>query len=491
VETQNYLGIYISKSTATVVCLGLQGQGYKTIGCFSVSGQEKEPQNLQMLVTLIAQGCAERKLEFSEAAVALDCAMFMQHNIHSDFTDPKQIAATIRFDTEEALATDISDVALAFNIISSDRAGSKLTVFTAQRKILSDVLLSLQSNNIDPVSIEPDVNCLSRLICRNVSFSEGLHPMFGMLSQRSGYLVVPPPSTGPSSQKTSMMRTFLVGPTQNRSELLAREIVMTTALIKTDEPINYLKVLDSAGAVDYQKLSSRLCIEVTGLDLASATATDPQTIADCETSADFAIAYGAALAHLEKAQTMNFRNDFMPYQGKKLRLQKTLRLASYSVAALMLVIGMYFQAQLFKVNKNRSRLRSKLSKDYTAVMPGQHQLPPKMNPVTKLGSELRRIKDNKSGLIGIKGEKSISSKLALVLQAINSCATRTNVNIDSISITERNISIVGDTSSRSNTLNFFEAIKNNDMEILQQRLYTKDRRDNFSITVELKSDTGN
>jgi len=488
VEVQNLLGIYISKNTATVVCLGLQDQDHNVLGCFSVSGQEKEGQSIQTLATLIVQGCAERGLEFSEAAVALDCAMFMQHNIHSDFTNPKQIAATVRFDTEETLATNISDVALAFNVTSSDQAGSELTIFTAQRKILSDVLLSLQSNNIDPISIEPDVNCLSRFICRNVSLPEGLYPLFGMLSQRSGYLVIPPSSSVPGPQKASVVRTFLVGPTQNRSELLAREILMTTALIKTSEPINCLKVLDSADSVDYQQLSSKLGIEATGLDLALSATTDPQTIADCDDPVELAIAYGAALAHLEKTQTINFRSDFMPYQGKKLRMQKALKFASYSVTILMLAVGMYFQAQLFKVNNSRGKLRSILAKDYAAVMPGQHQLPRKMSPVTKLGSELRRIRDVKRGLIGIKGGKSISSKLTLVLQAINSCATQTNLNIDSISITERNLDIVGNTSSRTNTLKFFEAIKKNSMDILQQRLYTKDRQDHFNITVVPKND---
>ncbi len=76
--------------------------------------------------------------------MALDCAMFMQHNVHSEFSDPKRIAATVRFDTEEALATDITDVAIAFRITSSDDSGSNLTVFTAQRKVLSDVLGALQ-----------------------------------------------------------------------------------------------------------------------------------------------------------------------------------------------------------------------------------------------------------------------------------------------------------------------------------------------------------
>ena len=159
--SQNYLGIYICKDTAVAVCLDSQGKDGNVLGCFSVSVEAQEhPANPDMsaLASLIAHGCAERGLTFSEVAVALDCAMFMQHSVHSEFDDPKQIAATVRFDTEEALATDITDVALAFKVNSTDRAGSQLTVFTAQRKILSDILHSLQQHNLDPVTIEPDVN---------------------------------------------------------------------------------------------------------------------------------------------------------------------------------------------------------------------------------------------------------------------------------------------------------------------------------------------
>ena len=127
-ESQNCLGIYISKDTATVVCLDSQGKNSNVLGCFSVSVEEQGQVNAQALASLIVQGCAERELKFSEVAVALDCAMFMQHNVRSEFSDPKQISATVRFDTEEALAMDITDVALAFEIASSDQAGSGLNV---------------------------------------------------------------------------------------------------------------------------------------------------------------------------------------------------------------------------------------------------------------------------------------------------------------------------------------------------------------------------
>jgi hypothetical protein len=483
VESRKYLGIYLSKDRATVVCIDSGAGDGKVQGCFSVSAEEQEQQNQQRtLADLIAQESAERKLQFSDVAVALDCAMFMQHNMHSEFSNPKQIAATIRFDTEEALATDISDVAIAFKINSSNESGSKLTVFTAKQKILSDILLSLQSNNIDPVTIEPDVNCLSRFIGQKISLPESQEgaTLFGLLSNRRGYFL-----THSKSQKTSTLRTFLVGPSQDRNDILVRQVLITTNLPETGEPTKYLKVCDSMNSIDRQQLGAKLGIEVEDIDLAESAGIETQAMADCADSVDFAIAYGAALAHLEKSQTMNFRNDFMPYQGKKMRVQKALKFLSISVSVLLLALGLYFQARLMKVNGSRTFLQNKFEPQYFAVMPGSKQLPNTFSEaVRKLGSELRRIRDVRSGLISIKGEKSVSAKLTLVLEALNKCAAQTDLNIDSISITTTAISITGETSSASSTQKLREAIIEKKLGNLQERVSpAKSGRNSFSITI--------
>jgi hypothetical protein len=511
VESENYLGIYLSKGTATVVCLGSQGgtssprlpalltrlasrdakaggrQEGGVVGCFSVSVDKHEQASQPAfggLASLIARGCAERNLEFSEVAVALDCAMFMQHSVHSEFSDQKRIAATVRFDTEEALATDITDVAIAFRTTSTGDKGSNLTVFTAQRKILSAVLGALQSNNIDPVVIEPDVSCLSRFVSQKVPMSEGLHPLFALLSGRRGYLIVPPLPVERGAQRASRMRTFLVG-AQQRGELVAREVLVTTALVGGGLPINCLKVFDSTGSVNCQQLGERVGIETSDVDLTGSVVTDPQTLAGCADPVDFAIAYGVALAHLEKAPSANFRSDFMPYQGRMLRLQKTLKFAAISVAVLLIALGLYFQAQLMRTNRDRARLRAQLAKDYAAVMLGE-KLQGKTSPAKKLANELRHIRDVKSGLSSVTGEEPISSKLTLVFGALNNCAAETNLDIESISIAAKSISVIGSTSSRTNTLKLFEAFTKGGLEILQQVLSAKGPRDNFSITVQPK-----
>ncbi len=485
-QSQNYLGIYISKDTATVVCVDSHSKGDKIMGCFSVTAQEQEQPKMQNLANLIAQGCAERNLTFSDVAVTLDCAMFMQHNIHSEFADQKQIAATIRFDTEEALATDITDMALAFEIISTDESGSTLNVFTAQRRILSEVLLSLQQHNFDPITIEPDINCLSRFINYKTSAGESQQRiLFAMLSRRSGYLIIPPAPAGTDSQKSSIVRTFLVGPKQNRTELLTREVLMTTALTQSQERINNLRFFDSAGVVDTKALSEKVGLETTNLELFDIAQQDKQPYTGGTDHVDFAIAYGAALTLYEKEHSVNFRDDFSPFQGKKIKTQNSLKFAAISFTVLLIAVGLYFQTQFFNVNRDRKKIRSKFSQEYSAVT--LKKLPDNFSikqAVRDLGSLKRRLEDERKGLI--TDETSILSKLTLVLSAFNKCAAQTDLNIKMLSITSQNITITGDTSGRQKSITFFDQLRKSGLTVDRPNYDLKGGRDGFSITVTPK-----
>jgi len=480
VEGQNYLGIYLSKGSATVVCLDSQGREGNILACFTISVEKPEQSKPQALAGLIAQACAERELTFSDVAVALDSTLFMQHSVHSEFADAKQIAATVRFDTEEALSTDISDAAVAFEIAASGDNGSELTVFTAERKILSEVLLSLQSNNIDPVTVEPDVKCLSRYISQDVSLTRDSQCLFGILSQRSGYFLA-----FAKSRQAPAVRTFLIAPKQDRCDLLAREVPLTIALVGSGEPVDCLKVFDSTSSVNHQQLAERLGIEVGGIDLIESVGLASDVLSDGTGCVDFAIAYGAALAHFDKVPSTNFRNDFMPYQGKKLRLQKALKVMSMSVSVLMVAFGVYVSSQLWRTNKDRGELRNKFKPDYMAVMAGKAMPGKSREVVGKLGRELTRIRKLKKGIIDPGGEESVPAKLALVLEAFNKCAAPTRLRVDRITITAKNIRIDGSTSSRKNTRKLFQAIKES-LEILRFDYSLKGGRDNFHITVAPK-----
>lgn len=474
--SQKYLAICMGKEAATVVCIDSQDRAGKILGCFNVS-LEPEQQG-RAVADLIGRGCAEREWQFSEAVVALDCALFMQHSVHSEFSDAKQIATTVRFDTEECLATDVTDLAIAFQITSSNEKGSELTVFTAKHKVLSEIITSLQSNNIDPVAIKPDVSCLSRFVRQKLCSSEEGPDgtLFGLLSERRGYLVIP----AGSASKEPVVRTFLVGPTQDKSKLLSQEVLVTTALARGDGRIGRLRLFDSTGSLDIAGLSQRLGMEAAAIDEVGLAGGDDGALGECTDAVGFAIAYGAALGHFEKAHAVNFRDDYMPYQGKRVRLQNTLKYLSMSLTVFLMAVGLYFHTQLFGVNKSRQDLNRCLARDYASVMVGQ-KLPKRISALTKLRSEWTRLRTTKDPKTG--GDESMVSRAAAVLKPFNDCAAQTNWTIDSLTITDRNISITGDTSGARNTLVLFDTIKKSGLQIAKQTTYTKGGRGSFSITL--------
>lgn len=481
VESRNYLGIYLRPTRATVACLARQGRDRKLLDSFSVSIEGEEDQSVQLLIDRVVQACRTRKVKYSEAAVALDGESFMQHRVHSEFTEPRRIAATIRFDTEETLAADVSDVAVSFRVLSTDETGSQLDVFTAQRAVLSDIILSLQSNGIDPVAVDPDVYCLSRYLTEYAGSdaSEG-GTLYAVLSDTRGYLVVVP---GEPDAPT-ILRTFLIGSTQDRAALLARETMMTTALVESAHPVGRLCVLDTAGEVAPESVADRTGLEVTACDLTGLAGVEAAEVPDAANTADFALAYGAASGLPDKVDSVNLRNDHMPYLGKRMRVQKAVRFLSIAMTILLLAVGVFFHTQLLQVNKDRAAIRQKLEYDYHTVMLGEKDFPATMrSAVNKLESALRILRRNKTGQGGDR--ESIHARLEMVLLAVNRCAKQTDLNIDSVTITPTSIVINGDTASRQATVDgVHKAMNDVGLAIRGNSGETEGGRHNFTITVE-------
>jgi hypothetical protein len=138
---------------------------------------------------------------------------------------------------------------------------------------------------------------------------------------------------------------------------------------------------------------------------------------------------------------------------------------------------------LYSVNRDIKNARAKFSKNYEIVM--GKKAPKSTNTILKyLGRELETAKGNNAGII-TKGA-SISSKLTLVLKAFNECAKQTGLNIKTIDITENNISISGDISSRTNTTKFIEVLKKTGLAIKSSSIIPqpKNKGDNFNLTLE-------
>jgi hypothetical protein len=285
------------------------------------------------------------------------------------------------------------------------------------------------------------------------------------------------------ARQASVLRTFLIGSAQERTGLLARETLVTTALAETGHPAKRLQVFDAAGMVQTDALAERTGLSVSPYDPAALAKGQPSEGSARPNAVDFALACGAALAPAQKANSTNLRNDHLPYLGRKRRVQNALRLLSISLTMLLLAVGVFFHTQLIRVNKDREGVREKLAVDYLAVMLGQKELPPSMSDsVSKLQQALRALKAEKQG-IGANQE-SVSAKLTQILQGLNACARQVDLNLDSITISSTSMIITGDTSSRGNTVNVMrEALQKVGLGFGPMDVRSEGGRDAFSITL--------
>ena len=64
---------------------------------------------------------------------------------------------------------------------------------------------------------------------------------------------------------------------------------------------------------------------------------DEQEPGDAVNLVDMGIAYGAAMANSQADKTVNFRGDFMPYQGKRQRMEKTLKYAAILLVSMVVL----------------------------------------------------------------------------------------------------------------------------------------------------------
>jgi hypothetical protein len=503
VDAKQTIGIYITANSATVSAASA-GKDLQVAACFTVNIDTnllESPDAAEKMTELIAQECSKRSivLQDGSVAVALDSSMFMQHRVHSEFTDTKQIAQTVRFDTEEAVATDISELALAFHVASPAQGGSNLSVFTVGRKLLTGILSAFDKKNIDPVYIEPDIVCLSRFIAHNFAASAAGGPqadstqpsphagsagsshskLFAVLSSSNGYLIVPPAA----GRQSSVLRTFMVGSAQDRFALLRNQIMVTTAMLPQDEKLNSLAVFDSSGSIAAGRLAEALGVKSENIDLAARMAGDNAEAAIDKVS--LAIATGAAIAFDDKNR-VDFRVDFSPYKGKQIRLEKNLKIISVCAVICLLALGILAQISLYNVNKPRKIKREEFNNNYRLVLPASKDVSGSLKVAIKdLEGELRRLQKLKQGL-GDNGQKSVPDKLALLLRAFNASAEPAKLEIQSIDITVKTIRITGSTNGAGGTGSLREAIVQNNLKIDQEDLSYKGDRHNFSMTLSAK-----
>jgi hypothetical protein len=473
VEQTNYLGVY--PTTEGVYAAVLSDKGHAAgVRCFFVPLTSSE--SGQPTLTAAVKQVLQQTGPYEESAVAIRGSLISQYDLHSEFTDPRQIENSIRFDAEEAAATDASTMAVTFEITGSTSTGSQVSVYTAGRQTLTDILLDLQAGGLDPTVMEPDAVCLARAM-EKTDLIDTAGKMFLMIFGRTCFLL-----TFQGGSLAPKVRIFLLPEDPDKTAALSRQIILTIAGLSAAS-IKTLVLAKSIHNIDSAEMEKLIGIQVESVDLRQRLNIEiPQDIS-AEQADGFLFACGSAMTLAGRGRRADFRRDFMPYQGRRRLLQKSLRVVSISLTILFLMFGLYFQTRSVRMKNYVSQLHEKLVADYSAAMYGQ-KLPQGMSFGSKLRGVLNRARQlQQGGLV----EGSVVARLTYVLEAINSSPPSVNMIIKSITITGRSISVVGDTNSRKSTRELFDAIKkHNRLEVAEERFNAAGNRDEFVLSLKIK-----
>lgn len=482
-EEKGSLGIFLLRDKAVAVWTYGDADG-AVLHKLCIRPAEDEPATPALQA---ARAVQRQGYSFDEVFVAVDCSCYTQYNLHSEFNDIRQIESTIKFDAEEAAATDAMNLAVTFEITDMQQTGSQVTAYTADRQLLTDILLDLQEGGLDPTFMEPDVVCLARTLEQTAKLSDSPDSVFVVLSGNYCYMLHPNPGYAP------VVRTLLVERGKDVTNTLIREVLLATAANQKSS-FESVVLIGDTDAVDTALLNQRTGLEVLtqtpektlhttqAPDMPAELLPVSDVLEDDMTAAELLIAYGAALAAHTRRHKADFRKDFMPYQGKRKVMEGSLRLIGISLTVLLLAVAIFFQLKAFNMKGYASRLEDKALSEYKAIMYGSS--PPGDAMVTKLKSVLRNAEAEK---IGAGDNKSVPAKWTYFLEAVNHCRDNVDINIQQISVTERSMKIKGDTNNRSATMALINEIKKHPQLAMGSYRYNIERnRDEFEITVEPK-----
>lgn len=473
-EQHNCLGIYLSQQKAVAVLLSRHGSNRTVLASCSVEKddmiQGQEEKFGEYLIKNLVQKTVDNKFSFSEVAVALDCSLFTQHDIHSEFTDHKQIANTVRFDVEDAVAMDAMELAVAFNITGKDEHGSNVAVYTAKKQILAEILSNFEGNGIDPTAMEPDVVCLSRFMTETIPETKTGRQMLVIVGTRSCYMIIPS-----AEKQAPKVRSFLISNSQNVQNVLVREVALTLASHASQEnaPSSIILTGQTDG-IDTDRLSEACGHQIQTVDILQASAVDRSKLPTDVTDTDFAIAYGAAIEELTKTKKTDFREDFAPYAGKKRILEKNFRTISIALTIMFVAMGTFFQHQVSVTNRQADERYEALSADTK-----QLTTIGKLGPVKSLKSLHSRITSGGGRTAG--DETSVPVRLTYLLEAINKTPKSIGLKIAQIRVTNKIMELRGSTSSQRGAIVLFDAI---DKHEKLKKAGDNITKDGFKITIE-------
>ncbi|HSV27770.1 MAG TPA: hypothetical protein VLH60_07740, partial [Sedimentisphaerales bacterium] len=367
-----------------------------------------------------------------------------------------------------------TNLAVTFEVLAVDEAGSEVSVYAADKKAMSGVLAEFQKAGFDPLAFEPESATLARWLDAVVPRNERTGAMYVLFAGDACCLVVYAPG-----RDAPLIRTIIVPPGA-ATAALAREITLTVASLKLQAPLSAVRVFDLKGRTDLALLRQRLGVPVDPFDLMTAAGFTPAIVDQPLEPLAVAAACGAAMGDFIKSRRADFREDFSPYLGRTRIVDKTVKAISLALTFIVVAVGIYLQLRLFVINRDRQLLADTIAPDYRAAMHTQN-VPPLSEAVNRLNSELRAVRGLKAGMLG---QETVTGLFTNFLEAANALPRSVDLQLNSIRVTPRAITLSGSTDRPENTLALLKKVGDSPYlasENLTQQF--KNGRDEFGVTI--------
>ncbi len=483
-EQINRLGIYWSRHSATGVVLANRGTHPGVVACLTVRISEDQP--AESVAQALTEAIRRKGLTYTDSFVAVDAANYTQHNLHTAFTEFKQIAHTIKFDIEESIATDATNLSIAFAIAGVEADGSSVAVFTGDRTAMIEMLGQMQRAGLDPETVEPDIICLARFFQQGFVAPGQTRPLFVVFGEKTCYIL------SFTEDHHPRVRSFVLSASVNKTAILAREIPLTIAAMNVGGAFTGVFIAGATEGIDVRDLSERIGIPTERIDTLKLTGTESHLVDDATPEAAFLAAYAAALPPT-RTRRADFRPDSVPYQGRRRVLQQALRTVCLCTTVILLAVGLNIRIQISRHHRTVADLKSKLLVDYGPIM-NTPELPIRESVTSKLTRTLTQLDKAAKGL-GSGDDNSVVSRLTYLLEAINNAmqvsetqsANKIGLDLERIEVGPKAVSIKGTTTGRKATQAMVDAIKaGGKLFPTNSMLKEENNRDNFQIGFELR-----
>ena len=447
------LGIHVGADRLTAVLIDKDLGSGRIDSSFSLQLDCQEGQDTGALIrTLGLQVPRQRKR--MAVALAVQGRLYQTQFHHSEFTDRRQIAQTLRFDIEEDFADDSESAALCYQHTAAARAGTDLIVYRADRKQLVELFEQLERVQLDALVAAPDVAAWLGYLRHSRSLP-ARRPAVA-LANCAGMIHV---LLLDSNHQPLLTRGFVNASPGQAEALIKRELARCFAAIPAEQRPGTL-VYHPAG---FEEGLVRRIAEDSSLELCELDEPDPAK----------AFAMGSAIGYLNGQTDADFRLDALPPQSLVTAKRRALYSLSAAASLLLLILVIVFNAHAGRSERIAEKAEAMVVKNWRDTHNQSEKLP---RTVQQMNREIKNLWKQLDGQGQFRSTDnlpdSVEPILTAVFEAIDRLGKDFDLRLKSLRASAETATIAGAMRSMRDYNTFQDAVRQ-DVRLFTETWYVK------------------